>query len=89
MGPNYVALVIAAAVAPTALTAQVAPPVAPVSSAKKTSAEAGKMVCRTLDTTGSRLGKKRECRTAAEWAEQSALDRREVERQQANRWKQN
>lgn len=47
-----------------------------------------KSICRTFDTTGSRLGKRRECRTAGEWAEQSALDRREVERQQASRWKQ-
>ena len=44
-----------------------------------------KPVCHTMDITGSRLGKRRECRTPAEWAAISAASRQDVERQQTNR----
>ena len=44
------------------------------------------MVCRSVESTGSRLGKKKECHTAAEWAEAQAISRRDVEKFQANRW---
>lgn len=46
-----------------------------------------RMVCRELDTTGSRVNRKRDCRTAQAWAEQNAVDRQALEQQQANRWK--
>lgn len=48
-----------------------------------------KVTCRTFDATGSRLSKKKICRTAAQWAEQNDLDRQDIDRQQANRWKNN
>lgn len=46
-----------------------------------------KVTCRTFDTTGSRLSRKKICRTAAQWIEQNAIDRQDLDRQQANRWK--
>lgn len=59
----------------------------PAMAVKKDGKDPNKVVCRTMDTTGSRLQKKRECHTNAQWAEETALQRQAVERQQANRWK--
>lgn len=81
-----VALLAAFLAAPVAAFAQTAPAAATDGKDKK---DPNRMVCRTMDTTGSRLGKKKECRTAAEWAEMQAQERRDVERMQANRWKSN
>ena len=43
------------------------------------------MVCRRIEQIGSRLARKRVCRTAAEWAQQSDQGRRDLEIQQQNR----
>jgi len=44
-----------------------------------------KKVCRTSDTPGSRLGKGRTCKTAAEWAELDRETKATVEHIQASR----
>lgn len=81
---NLLSLMTAVALAvPTVAIAQTAPSPAP---AAPTAAKKDKMVCQTMESTGSRLGKKRVCRTAAEWTEINAIDRRDVERMQANRY---
>ncbi|HWJ58867.1 MAG TPA: hypothetical protein VNR68_04400 [Sphingomicrobium sp.] len=43
-----------------------------------------KMVCRTQETVGSRLGSKRVCLTESEWKEQERLTREAVQRIQQN-----
>ena len=48
-----------------------------------------KLICAKEAVTGSRLGAKRICKTAEEWAETRRLDRETVERLQANRYKGN
>ncbi len=48
-----------------------------------------KVVCRTESVTGSRLGSRKRCHTAGEWAEMARLDRESLERTQALRWKGN
>lgn len=67
---------------PAGVLAQAQPTAVPA--AKKD--DPNKPVCRTMDTTGSRLGKRRECHTPAEWASIAAASRQEVEHQQTNRW---
>ena len=85
---NILSLMTAVALAvPTVAMAQTAPSQAPV--APTTAAKKDKMICQTMESTGSRLGQKRVCRTAAEWAEINATDRRDIERMQANRYKGN
>jgi hypothetical protein len=58
---------------------------APVTPVVKIKGDPNRIVCRDLDTTGSRVNRKRDCRTAQEWAEQNALDRQALEQRQANR----
>lgn len=48
-----------------------------------------RMICRTSNTTGSRLGRSKVCRTASQWSEINAADRQDIERMQANRSKNN
>jgi Ni/Co efflux regulator RcnB len=79
-----IALAVAVLASPLAAAAQTAP-----AAEGKDKKDPNRMVCRTMDTTGSRLGKKKECRTAAEWTEIQAQDRRDIEKYQANRWKSN
>lgn len=81
------AALIAAATAGNAQTVQ--QPTAAPSKAAKAAVNPDKMVCRDLDTTGSRVNRKRDCRTARQWTEQNALDRQLLDRQQANRYKNN
>jgi hypothetical protein len=80
-----VMLLAAVAFAPVAVSAQV--PITPAAAPAAPGADKGKskVICRTLDTTGSRLAKKRDCRTAAEWEEARANYRLEVDRMQFNR----
>lgn len=68
-----------------AQTMQPAPTAAPAPTKAKAKGDPNRMVCRDLDTTGSRVNRKRDCRTAQAWAEQNALDRQALEVQQANR----
>jgi len=44
-----------------------------------------RMICRTIESTGSRLRKERQCMSAAEWTVLNAQNRRDVERGQVNR----
>jgi hypothetical protein len=43
-----------------------------------------KVICRTIDRTGSRLARDRICMTRAQWDERTRNDRRETEQMQAN-----
>ena len=45
-----------------------------------------KPICAKENVTGSRLGGRKICRTAEEWAETRSADRQTVERLQANRY---
>lgn len=58
--------------------------------ASKATAAAGKndpnrVVCRSIESTGSRLRKERQCMTLGEWAVLNAQNRRDLDRGQANR----
>lgn len=44
-----------------------------------------RVICRTIESIGSRLRKERQCMTAAEWAVHNADNRRDLERGQSNR----
>jgi len=46
-----------------------------------------KVVCRRVDSIGTRLSSKRVCRTKAEWAAEAAANRQDLERSQTQRWK--
>lgn len=74
--------------APVVAAAKDAPP---ASAAKPASAaesdDAGKLVCRREATSGSRLGAKRVCRTAAEWERTRREDQQMTEKVQSQRWK--
>lgn len=80
-------LVVGLAIPATAQGNRLSPtPIAADGSATAAKDKKDKLVCQTQEATGSRLGKKKVCRTAAEWAEINALDRRDVEKIQANRY---
>lgn len=67
------------------------PPVTPTAPARAPDGvqkKGDKLVCETFESTGSRLGKRKVCHSQAEWAEQRALERRDIERYQANRGRQ-
>jgi hypothetical protein len=55
-----------------------APPAAP-SATQSTAVESNDKVCRTVETLGSRLKKRKICRTAEQWRLVEANSRREVE----------
>jgi len=79
---SFLAVAAALILMPASALAQAQPATAPA--AKKD--DPNKPVCRVMDTTGSRLGKRRECHTPAEWASIAAASRQDVERQQTSRW---
>ena len=82
---------IALAAIPVASSAQTPQQPAATAPAQPTKAASNpeKRVCRELETTGSRLNRKRDCRTVRQWTEQNALDRQALDLQQANRYKNN
>lgn len=45
-----------------------------------------RVICRTSDVLGSRLQRKRECHTAAQWKEVEMQNRQNIEHQQSNQW---
>ena len=45
-----------------------------------------KVVCRRVESIGTRLGSKRVCRTKGEWEAQQAADRQSLERTQTQRY---
>ncbi|WP_420137272.1 hypothetical protein [Sphingomonas sp.] len=57
-----------------------APAATTVAAASKPVPARDKMVCRTMQRTGSRLGGKRECMTVAQWDERAKNDRDELDR---------
>jgi hypothetical protein len=50
----------------------------------KAPADPNKKICERVEETGTRLGSRRVCMTAAEWQARRASDRTEVERAQQN-----
>ncbi|WP_442678139.1 hypothetical protein ACSBM8_11385 [Sphingomonas sp. ASY06-1R] len=65
---------------PAAAQSDSAAPAAPTVLASKAAPSRDKMVCRTMQRTGSRLGGKRECMTVAQWDERAKNDREELDR---------
>ena len=55
--------------------------------AKEDVGDPNRVICRNVDTIGSRLSTKKFCATAAEWAARKAEQREGTERVQTNRWK--
>ena len=51
--------------------------------AKKAARDPNRMICKTMDIIGSRLGSKRTCMTAAEWEQMEREQRGATERIQA------
>ena len=83
---KYLSLVLAAALtAPGMMPAFAGETPAPAAEAAAPAADTpaeDKKICKTFDTLGTRLGKKRVCLTAREWADQEGQARREIERKQ-------
>ena len=71
-------LVLAAAISTPALAGN---PTVPAQPTAKTDPQ-NKIVCKFINTTGSRLSRDRECRTRAEWERASEAARDDVERQE-------
>jgi hypothetical protein len=69
---------LAAVVAATPLAAQTPPQAQPVETNAKKS-DANKLVCKTEETIGSRLGAKKVCLTVQEWKEQADYYRDQTE----------
>jgi invasion protein IalB len=61
-------------------------PATPAGSAEKAQADyLNEKICRSEEVTGSRLTKKKVCKTRAQWADQQLQDRQEIERVQTQR----
>lgn len=56
-------------------------------SAQSDEGETNKMVCRRVESIGTRLGSKKVCRTKAQWDAEAAANRQDLERSQTQRWK--
>lgn len=48
-----------------------------------------KIICRSEESTGSRLAKTKRCMSARDWAAEKAANQQDIERVQANRYKNN
>ncbi|WP_341208949.1 hypothetical protein [uncultured Sphingomonas sp.] len=48
-----------------------------------------KIICRSEESTGSRLAKTKRCMSARDWAAEKAINQQDIERVQANRYKNN
>ncbi|RYE56135.1 MAG: hypothetical protein EOP18_04820 [Rhizobiaceae bacterium] len=53
----------------------------------KPAKDPNRMICKSEEQTGSRLNKKKTCMTATQWEEQRRLSRMEIDRSQANNYK--
>lgn len=62
-----------------------APATSAVSGEKVKSDHLNERICRTEEVTGSRLAKKKVCKTRSQWADQQLQDRQEIERVQTQR----
>ena len=76
---TILALIVAIAI-PASAQAPAQSPAAPAPSAKPATNPLDKIVCRTEDSLGSRLNKKRVCLTVREWREMSEGSREATER---------
>lgn len=56
---------------------------------KKDKKDPNRMICKTEPVLGSRLAKNKTCMTAQQWEEQRRLSRMEIDRSQANNYKNN
>ena len=83
----FIAGAISLATAAPALTA--APDQAAATADKDFPEESYKVVCRRIQAIGTRLARKRVCRTKAEWDADAAANRHDLERSQTQRWKSN
>jgi hypothetical protein len=69
-----------------AASAQTPAPAPATSTAEKAQADyLNERICRTEELTGSRLAKKKVCKTRSQWADQQLQDRQEIERVQTQR----
>lgn len=75
-------LVLLAAGATASASAEEADPTQKVEAESTT-----KIVCRRVQTIGTRLASKRVCRTKADWDAEAAANRQDLERSQTQRWK--
>lgn len=67
-------------------SAQTSAPTTPTISAEQAKADSlNQKICRTEEMTGSRLAKRKVCKTRSEWADQQLQDRQEIERVQTQR----
>jgi len=73
------------AAAASAQTPAPAPATSTVSAEKAQADYLNEKVCRTEELTGSRLAKRRVCKTRSQWADQQLQDRQEIERVQTQR----
>ncbi len=60
---------------------------APAAGAQAEEGETNKVVCRRVESIGTRLGSKKVCRTKAQWDSEAAANRQDLERSQTQRWK--
>jgi predicted lipoprotein len=58
------------------------PSPAPAAAAEATDSDANKEICKAQTSTGSRLAKKKVCRTKAEWDEINRIQRQDAEQMQ-------
>lgn len=49
--------------------------------------EMNKVICRRVESIGTRLSAKKVCRTQAQWDAEAAANRQDLERSQTQRWK--
>lgn len=81
----FFALALVALAAPAALAQAPAPDAPPA--AKADEGELNKVVCRRVESIGTRLSAKKVCRTKAQWDSEAAANRQDLERSQTQRWK--
>ncbi len=72
--------------APVSAQAPAPATAAPTASAEKAQTDyLNERICRSEEVTGSRLTKKKVCKTRSQWADQQLQDRQEIERVQTQR----
>ncbi|MEG3089167.1 hypothetical protein [Sphingomonas sp. PB4P5] len=82
-------ILLATALCAGPVTAQAQSTVAPTPATKAVKGDPNRIVCKTLATTGSRLKPNKDCRTAKQWSDDQAMERRDLDRLQSNRYKGN
>ena len=87
MRPSDALLAAVFLASPSAINAQSSSMASSAAPVKTSKADPNRMICKTLATTGSRLKANRDCRTAKQWADDQALERRDLDRIQMNRIK--